>query len=350
MTFSIDFLCTDDGGSPLRVTMNSLWGRDGRTGIGGSELAMLTLCELWTKKGYRLRLYNNPTQQGVSEFEQLPISAFNPKDSRDVLIIFRVPNRVALGAKGMKVFLSFDQFTSHPFVPFVNKVDKVVGISEYHSEHFKQNYDFHDMIVIDLPLRVDDFNDIDVEKIPNRLIYTSVPERGLLNIPAMWPQIRERVPDATLRVTSDYRLWGFNHPANEKYFTHFIGMDGIVYPPRSALLRKDYLKEICKADMLLYPHQADNPELFCVSMAEAQYAGAYPVSSDIGAMKTTNMGTIISGDPETMLWRVQCVNKVVELLTDKDKLLTKQSDVFKKAFDRFHPDTVLSAWEDKVFI
>jgi len=338
-------------GSPIGCTYKTIWGQDGHIGCGGSETAIMTLAEEWTKKGYRCILFNSPREMGVSPFEQRPIDAFDPSEYYDVVIAFRTPNHKVLASNSpLKVFLSFDQFTSHPFVPFVNKVDKVVGISEYHSEHFKQNYDFHDMIVIDLPLRVDDFNDIDVEKIPNRLIYTSVPERGLLNIPAMWPQIRERVPDATLRVTSDYRLWGFNHPANEKYFTHFIGMDGIVYPPRSALLRKDYLKEICKADMLLYPHQADNPELFCVSMAEAQYAGAYPVSSDIGAMKTTNMGTIISGDPETMLWRVQCVNKVVELLTDKDKLLTKQSDVFKKAFDRFHPDTVLSAWEDKVFI
>jgi glycosyltransferase involved in cell wall biosynthesis len=329
--------------------MDSLWGRDGRTGIGGSELAMLTLCECWEKKGHKVRLYNNPTQQGVSEFEQLPIKSFNPDDDRDVLIIFRVPNHAALKAKGMKIFLSFDQFTSHPFMPFMTMVDKVVGISEYHSEHFRNRYDFHDMIVIDLPLRVDDFEDINVDKIPGRLIYTSVPDRGLLNIADMWPEIKKRVPHATLRITSDYRLWGSNYPGNGKYFTRFMGMDGVTFPANTALLRDDYLNELCKADILFYPHKADNPELFSISVAEAQYAGAYPVSSDIGAMATTNMGTIIPGNPETVFWRTQCVNKIVELLTDRDGLKIKQNDVVIKAFHRFHPDTVLSAWEEKVW-
>ena len=45
----IDILAND--GSPLGVTMNSVWGKDGRIGVGGSELAILTLCEGWTEMG-----------------------------------------------------------------------------------------------------------------------------------------------------------------------------------------------------------------------------------------------------------------------------------------------------------
>lgn len=343
----IDFICND--GSPLGVTVKTLWGKDGRVGCGGSEAAMLTLCECWTKKGYKVRLYNDPTQQGVSEFDQLPISMFNPNDDRDVLIIFRTPNQKMLNAKGMKVFLSFDQFTSQPFVPFVNSVDKVVGISEYHSEHFKRNYGFHDMVVIDLPLRIDDFVGIDVEKIPYRLIHTSVPDRGLLNILVMWPMIRQRIPDATIRITSDYRLWGLNRPGNESYFANFIGMDGIIFPPNAALHREDYLKELCKAEMLFYPHQARNPELFCLSIVEAQYAGAYPISSDVGALGSTNMGCVLPGNPDDVSWQTNCVNKTIELLTNRNELVNKQNGVIKKAYDRFHPNTVLEQWESKVF-
>ena len=344
----IDFLCHD--GSPLGVTTNSLWGRDGRAGVGGSELAMLTLCEGWSQKGYKVRLYNDPKEQGVSEFEQRPIWSFLPEDDRDVLIIFRTPNSAALKAKGMKVFLSFDQYTSQPFIPFLNQVDKVVGISEYHSLYFKERYDFQGMIVIDLPLRVDDFNDIEAEKIPNRIIHTSVPDRGLLNILAMWPSIRERIPDATIRITSDYRLWGINYSNNEHYFSRFMGMEGVIFPYNASLLRKKYLEELCKADILLYPHQAVHPELFCISAAEAQYAGAYPVSSDIGALATTNMGMVIPGNPEDTAWRTQCVNKVVGLLTDRLKLCDLQQDVAIKAFNRFHPDTVLEKWDNEVFV
>jgi len=344
----IDFLCRD--GSPLGVTLNSLWGRDGRIGIGGSEAAMLTLCEGWSKRGYKVRLYNDPHEQGVSEFEQLPIRAFVPEEDRDVLIIFRTPTSAAVNAKGMKVFLSFDQYTSQPFIPFLSKVDKVVGISEYHSAYFRVRYDFNDMIVIDLPLRVDDFTDINVDKIPNRLIHTSVPDRGLLNVLAMWPSIRRRIPDATIRITSDYRLWGLSHSNNENYFSQFIGMEGIIFPYNASLPRKKYLEELCKSEILFYPHQAAHAELFCISAVEAQYAGAYPVSSDIGALATTNMGMVIPGDPEDASWRTQCIDKIVELLSDRDELANKQDDVVVKAFSRFHPDTVLEKWDNEVFI
>ena len=329
--------------------MKSLWGKDSRAGIGGSELAMLTLCEKWTKKDYEVRLYNDPYEQGVSEFEQLPISAFDPDENRDVLIVFRTPNYHVLGAKGMKVFLSFDQYTSKPFQPFLTMVDKVVGISEYHSRHFMSTYNFDEMIVIDLPLRVEDFRGIDVDKIPYRIIYSSVPDRGVMNLHAMWPLIQEELPEASLKITSDYRLWGLSHPNNQKYFMQWFGVGGVSFPPDAALPRRKYLEELCKADMLLYPHKAINPELFCVTMAESQYAGAYPVSSDVGALKTTNMGELLHGDAEDVNWRRRCVNKVVELLTDREELYRKQDEVIAKAFKRFHPDTVLDEWEKKVF-
>jgi glycosyltransferase involved in cell wall biosynthesis len=343
----IDFLCND--GSPLKVTMNSLWGRDGRAGIGGSETAMLTLCEEWQKKGYEVRLYNDPSEQGVSEFEQLPISAFNPQDDRDVLIIFRTPRYDIVDAKGLKVWLSFDQFTlaDRPFDKFAHIPDKIVGISEYHSEHFKRYYNIHNMIVIDLPLRIYDFDDINVERIPNRVIFTSVPDRGIMHLHAIWPLIRQKVPDASLVITSDYRLWGLHNPSNHNYLIHWLGSPNAKYS--GAIKRKKYLEEICRADIFLYPHKAQNPELFCVSAAEAQYAGAYPVSSNVGALATTNMGTVLPGDPEDVKWRLDCRDIIVDLLSDREELQIKRAEIIKKAFDRFNPENILDQWEKRVF-
>jgi len=338
-------------GSSIGCTHKTIWGQDGRIGCGGSELAIMTLAEEWTKKGHRCILFNSPIDVGVSPFEQRSVGAFDPSEYYDVVIAFRTPNQKVLDSNSqLKVFLSFDQFTSKPFTPFISKVDKVVGISQYHSDHFKSVYDFHDMIVIDLPLRVNDFDGIKVEKIQNRLIYASVPDRGIWNIQAMWPEIKRQIPDATIRITSDYRLWGKSYPGNEKYFIKFLGMDGVIFPANAALPRKEYLNELCKAEVLFYPHQAVNPELFCISMAEAQFASAYPLSSDVGALRTTNMGTTVSDKLHEKDWHVKCINELVELLSNRDELIKKQNDVHKKALERFHPDTVLDQWEKKVFI
>ena len=106
------------------------------------------------------------------------------------------------------------------------------------------------------------------------------------------------------------------------------------------------MEEICKADLLVYPHKEVNAELFCVSVAEAQYAGAYPVTSDYGALPTTNMGTVIDGDPEEFGWRKHCVDSVVELLSDRKGLLDKQNRLVKNAYDRFHPDVIMNKWDE----
>ena len=107
----IDIIVND--GSPLGVHLDDVAGYGDRFGVGGAELYLLTLCELWTKFGYSVRLYNNPTRQ-TSPFEQLQVSDFDPQEDRDVLIIFRSPNPATIGAKGLKIWLSCDQYTVGP--------------------------------------------------------------------------------------------------------------------------------------------------------------------------------------------------------------------------------------------
>lgn len=82
----LDILCSD--GSPLGITSKDLWG-DGKRGIGvgGSEYALLTLCQEWDKIGHKVTLYNNPLEQNASPFEQRNINEFDPNAARDVLIV-----------------------------------------------------------------------------------------------------------------------------------------------------------------------------------------------------------------------------------------------------------------------
>jgi len=113
----IDILCND--GSPLGVSEKSINGEDGRMGVGGAELALLTMCRAWHDAGNRVTLYNSPDPQGSSVFFQKPIDSFSPQAPRDVLIIFRSPNtRIKDGAKGLKVWWSTDQRTIGDFKEF----------------------------------------------------------------------------------------------------------------------------------------------------------------------------------------------------------------------------------------
>jgi glycosyltransferase involved in cell wall biosynthesis len=342
---NIDLLCRD--GSPLGVSLNSLWGAD-QIGTGGSEYGLLTLCEEWHKAGHRVRLYNDPRDPRNSPFGQFPISAFDPTDkSRDVLINFRSPSDQTIVAEGLKVWLSCDQYTIGNYAEFAPYVDKIVCISDFHSNYFKGTYGIENATVIDLPIRVHDLDGMEQEKVPNRLIFSSVPDRGLTYLRDAWNRIKKEVPDASLVITSDYRLWGLGDPRNEKYKQLWIGFGDVQFV--GAIQRGAFLKEQLKADLFTYPCIYD--ELFCVSLAEAMVCGAYPITSELGALKTTSMGTLIEGDPRDPRagFIKRFTDEIIYMLQDRNALKVKQENVQKLAIERFHPDTILTQWQNKVF-
>jgi hypothetical protein len=200
---NIDILCND--GSPLGISLQDLWGAGRRgVGVGGSEYALLTMCEGWFNAGHRVRLYNDPLDPRGSPFGQFPIKDFNHRDkSRDVLITFRSPNEKAVVSTGLKVFWSCDQYTVGDYTKFAPTMDKVVCISDFHKDYFQRVYNIQDAVAIDLPVRTQDFAEMVIEKHPKRLIFTSVPDRGLNFLRDSWMGIKTAHPEASLVITSE---------------------------------------------------------------------------------------------------------------------------------------------------
>jgi glycosyltransferase involved in cell wall biosynthesis len=336
----IDIVVND--GSPLGVVSSTIWGDSFRIGVGGSEIALLTLCEEWTKRGYEVNLYNNPHQANPL-FAQHPVSSFRGEDNRDVLIIFRSPFPAVTGAKGMKVWFSCDQFSRGNYAKFRDLVDKVVCISPFHVNYFLTTYAITDAISIDLPVRIHDFDELaGIEKIPNKFIFTSVPERGLKQLLDMWKGIQGILPDAALTITSDYRLWGTKHPSNDKFRAMSLGKSGIAF--LGAIPRKQMLEELASADWYVYPCIYD--ELFCISCAEALVAGAYAITSNVGALATTSMGRQIPGNPPPTS---QYLEAIGDMASDSNKRREIAKKIQELAIKRFHPDHILDQWDEKVF-
>ena len=340
----LDIIAND--GSPLGVTMKSVWGEDGRFGVGGAELALLTMCEGWHNRGYEVTLYNNPSEGGVGPFEQRTLGQFDPLDDRDYLIVFRSPNDRVNEAKGRRIWWSCDQFTIGDFKNFSRRVDKVVTISKFHADYFQNMYGIGDTVTIDLPVR-DDYEKKKFERIPKRCIYTSVPDRGAMQLHAAWPLIHKEVPDASLVLTSDWRLWDANidqsclDPYRLPYARHpncsYVG----------AVKREELIEYQLQADLLLYP--SVYPELFCITVAEAQVSGAIPVTSRSGAIETTNeFGYQIDGVATDPKFIEDFVQKTVQLLQDPD-LKDRREDMMEKARNRFSLRKILGIWDKYVF-
>lgn len=338
----IDIITTD--GSPLGVTSRTLWGDNFRIGLGGSEYALITLCEEWTKVGYDVTLYNDPFEPNASPFKQLKRSDFAPQQDRDILIVFRSPSAKAIPAKGLKVWWSCDQKTIGDFAGYAKYMDKIVCISDCHSRYFAANYGITNTIVIDIPIRLQDFEGLKFERIKNRLIFTSVPARGLDNMWRIYPLIQKAVPEAEMIITADYRLWGVA-PSNEQFRVKWMHRNNVNY--MGAISRGHLIEEQMKADLLVYP--CNYEELFCVAVAEAQCLGAYPVTSDSGALEKTNMGTIVYGNSDNSACDSQFADTVIALLQDRKVLEIKRAENKLKARLRFAPENILAQWDTKVF-
>jgi len=339
MSLCIDFLTND--GSPRFVTSRSLWGDGVSVGVGGAEYAMLTLCEEWTKAGHQVRLYNDPREKNASSFEQLPIDKFQPNDDRDILIVFRSPNARAIPAKGLKVWFSCDQQTVGNFAEFANYMDKIVCISPCHADYFSNRYGITNTTVIDLPVRLDDFEGLKFDRVKNRLIFTSVPARGLDNMLRIYQVLKQEKPEVSITITSDYRLWGVG-ASNEHFRVRWMHQDDVRY--LGAIPRKQLLEEQLQADLFIYP--SNYQELFCISAAEAQCAGLYPITSSTGALETTNMGTVLNVNADNPACDRLYVDTVLELLSDRNKLEVIRTKNKLEARKRFAPSNILKQWEE----
>lgn len=341
----IHILCND--GSPLGVTEKTLHGEDGRLGVGGAELGLLTMCRAWQYYGNEVVLYNDPREGGASSFEQRTISQFDPYEDRDVVIIFRSPNThyETESMKGLKVWWSCDSYTINDFQAYAPRVDRIVTISPYHSKYFKDMYGIHNSIPIDIPVRTWEYKD-DVPKKMKQCIFTSIPDRGLMELHAIWPLIQSQVPDANLVITSDWRLWSdwatdepvrrfrlaWGHHPNTDY--------------RGAIRRHELVQLQMESSLHLYPCVFE--EMFCISVAESQVAGVLPVTNNAGALPTTNMGRMLYGNPSDPTWVETFVKNVVELLNDPD-LDKKQDWVRSVAMSRFSTETIVAKWDKEVF-
>lgn len=339
----IDVLARD--GSPLGVTEKTIYGEDGRLGVGGAELALLTLCRAWQFYGNDITLYNDPKEIGASSFRQLPVAAFDPNEDRDILIIFRSPNPLAAVSKGKKIWFSCDSYTIDDFRAFRQQVDKVVCISSFHAKYFKTMYGINDAVPIDLPVRTWDYRD-NIHKLSKRCIFTSIPDRGVMELHPAWARIVSEVPEASLVITSDWRLW--TDWASEDQIRNFklsyARLPNVIY--KGAVRRDDLIKIQMEAEIHLYPCIFE--EQFCISVAESQVAGVFPITSDYGALSTTNMGRVLHGNPQDSSWQDRFVNNAVECLTDP-KLKDKQEYVQECAKRRFSIENILNQWEEKVF-
>lgn len=345
----IDVLC-NLGGSAKHVTPPMI-----ETGVGGAELSLMSWAQIMQRRGHEVRIYNDPHPEGVFEGVQyLQQSKFVADENRDALIFWRsVPpnNFHKLGKARIRVHWSCDQFTTGDYKKdFVPVADKIVCISPEHQAYYQEHYGPRDGQIghIDLGVRTWEYDQAlinpGVEKVPFRMIFCSVPNRGLPILAGLWDKIREQLPEASLIITSDYRLWGVPQALDQEHRLLWLNKQGVHY--RGMIPRSELVKYQLEAQVQAYP--CIYQELFCISAAECQVAGAVPVTSTAGALSTTNeWGIQIPGNPSQHGgWAAQFVQSIInvmDLINNQGKPVGEA--IAQKARERFDWEVICSEWE-----
>lgn len=168
---------------------------------------------------------------------------------------------------------------------------------------------------------------------PPRLIYSSVPDRGLDLLLDFFPAIQEQVPEVELHLYSSFTVWGKSEAWNQAHagalYEKARTLPGVfVHNP----LPHPQLAEALKCGTLLtYPNHAAEPidlsgfwaETSCIAALEAQAAGLPVVSSARGALPETILdgetGILIPGDPYSASYREAFIAATVALLKDPSR-------------------------------
>lgn len=294
-------------------------------GTGGSEASLILLSRELVKLGHVVDIYNNvEVEETVNGVNYINISSFNADDYCDVFVLFRnVHSSVKNVSAGTKIFFSCDQYSTGDWnIDIIPFVDKMFCISEFHKNYVLGMYAIKKskIVVVDLGVSESEYN-VEPVKEKNKMIFCSVPDRGLEHMAEFFPEIRSRVPSATLYITADYRLWGMETAMNDRY-TNLLGdMIGVHFLGK--VTREELVKHQLSSEIMAYSCNYD--ENFCISAMECIAAGAVPVTTyNAGAMYSTvaDSGILIKYKPSDSEYKREFVEHIVRLLQDKEELST----------------------------
>jgi len=328
-----------------------------KRGLGGSETALSYMAKEIARRGYTVKVFNNCDNPGV----------YDGVDYRQ-LVDYHIFNRfnktkVFISSRSFKPFF----FDIHADVKIVwlhdtvnvdylrkydlNKLDfsdiKIFTLSKFHTKQWREklNLPSCNFFITRNGFDPEMFDQPDVKRKKNKIIYTSRPIRGLEILLKVFPRIRERVPDAELHL--------FTYALSEKDneiapFMELVNQPGVIL--RGEISKKELAKELLESRVAAYPSIFE--ETSCISAIEAQAAGLPMVTTNLAALPETlrhdKSGIIIDGDARTEEYQDAFVEWVVRLMQN-DRLWKRLSEGGKnRAYEIYPWSKVAEQWLEKI--
>ena len=274
------------------------WSPDSlETGIGGSEEAVIHIARQFRELGHRVTVYG--AMEGCwDEVLYHRHMNFNPRNEKDVLIVWRSPWALDARPQAKNLYLWLhDVPMEGEYTPFrISQVDKIFVLSEWHRQCLPQIPD--EMFImsrngVDILEAEKEIQKRDLTKV----VYGSSPDRGLDKLLEVWGGVVKEVPEAKLHIFYGWDM--YTKLRGETPFKHHVqnliekNKDSIVEHGRVGA--QELWNNFSNAGIWAYPTYFD--EISCITAMRAQMTGAWPVAVPRAALsETIKWGTKVEHD------------------------------------------------------
>lgn len=336
------------------------WSPDSiQTGLGGSEEAVVYMSNELTKLGWKVTVYANPEKPGNYDGVEYRVwHEVNVKDAFNVLILWRNIGFVDVNpvAKYTMVWLHDTPNNPDFTEERLNKVDKVMVLSEYHKSLLRVHKNglfekFPENKVLLTTNGIPTVSVPKVERLPHRIIYSSSADRGLIYLLMNWEKIKEQVEDAELHVFYGFEIFDKlhqNNPARVEWKNRVLTLmkkNGIIYHGRIGHNALNY--EFAKSAIWAYP--TDFTEISCITAMKAQKFGAIPVVTDYAALtETVKNGLRVDVDITSEEGQVEYFDALIGLLKDTKKQEEIRESMMKWADSYYDWSNVAKLWDERL--
>lgn len=262
-----------------------------KTGIGGSEEAIIYLTQEFTKLGYGVTVYNNcGDNEGVFNGVTYKNShRFNPNDKHNIIISWRVNVFPYVKSAKKKILWLHDIPANIEWNDdTVAGIDKIVVLSQYHRSLLPDCVPDKKIYISTNGIVPEDFDGIETAKDPQRIIYASSYNRGLETILKAWPEIKKAVPKASLHIFYGWQVYDkfvqeglINEDGWKKRMVGMMSQTDVYEHGRIG--HKELLKEYAKSGVFAYPCTYKG-EINCIALTKAIATGCHIVTNDYAVM------------------------------------------------------------------
>lgn len=324
-----------------------------KTGIGGSEEAVIYLSQELKKLGYDVTVFANPGDKegDFNGVKYLNYYKFSKNDEHNIVISWR-NNIFTYGVKAKKKIIWMHDVPTYLFDEKEDgrNFDRIIVLSEYHKSLLPKSIPAEKVFVSANGLNLADFDGEEVRN-PHRMIYTSSYDRGLEHLLNNWPKIRAEVSDAELHVFYGWNTYDkmYKEGAVDGKFKQkmlpLLAQEGVFEHGRVG--HEQLAKEFQKSGVWAYPsHFA---EISCISAMKAQAAGCVPIATDYAALKeTVKAGILVPGKAGEGSVNESFFALLIDLLQDTEAQESFRKTVLKNK-DSFGWGRVAEQWHTSLF-